>query len=156
MDFGFLGSFLAFRWPWIGLTRSLECFLGVGSKHSWKWDFWVKNNGPHFFSHHNGWILGWVRWRIIFFFFCKIWGLNLKKKRLMLGPSVVGLSAGRCIVRLGIGPDLPSSRPGLVFFFVLFFCFLKYNALFVYIFSNKFLVCVLIRLLLFLNDIKCV
>jgi len=43
--------------------------------------------------------------------------LNFRKKKLVLGPSAAGLSADRCIIRLGIEPGLPGSCPDLIFYF---------------------------------------
>jgi hypothetical protein len=60
----------------------------------------------------------------------------------MLGPGLAGPRVGRCF----IGPDggLADSFSYYSFFFN--FSFLKNNALFVYIFSNKFWFYILIRL----------
>jgi len=75
--------------------------------------------------------------------------LNSFKKRPALWPSVVGPSTGHCFIGPGVGPGLSSpDAPDLVLFilFFLFFSFLKNNALFLYIFSNKFFIYVLFRL----------
>ena len=53
-------------------------------------------------------------------------------------------------------PGLLSPQvPSLIIFLWFFLIFLN-NTLFVYIFSNKFFVYILIRLCLFLNDIECI
>ena len=78
----------------------------------------------------------------------------------MFRPDIAGPSAGRWFIRLGVGPSLPDLQAsGLVLLYIhiyFFFVFFLNNASFVYTFPNKFLVYVLIRLWLFLNDIGCI
>jgi hypothetical protein len=62
-----------------------------------------------------------------------------------LGLGLAGLHASRCFIGSGLpGPTAPRMIPFFINFFN--FYFLKNNALFVCIFSNKFWVYVLIRL----------
>ena len=63
----------------------------------------------------------------------------------MLGLGVANLRVGHCFIGSGVGPHLsgPKVFDLVIFLYILFllcFSFLKNNELFVYIFSNKFLV----------------
>ena len=82
VDFKFWGGFVCFSEPWIGLTKYIECFLGVLGQR------WVQNNfldeknkGPCFSSHHSAQIMRMNRWRVL----CSI---KLKK---IYRPACLGL-----------------------------------------------------------------
>jgi hypothetical protein len=82
--------------------------------------------------------------------------LNFFKKGPHLGLALQARARDNYFIGLGVGLGLPGRKAsGLIFFKILFFSsFFKNYALFVYIVSNKFLVYILIRLRLFLNDIR--
>ena len=85
VNFKFWGGFVCFSEPWIGLTKYIECFLGVLGQR------WVQNNfldeknkGPCFSSHHSAQIMRMNRWRVL----CSI---KLKK---IYRPACLGLVFG--------------------------------------------------------------
>jgi hypothetical protein len=103
VDYGFWGGFLCFWRSWIDLTRFLGSFLGVlGKKMVWNWVFWLKKQELYLFDHHNGWILGNDRRRVIYqdrrqiiFFFLSKNGDNITSKNIK-GPHTGAELAGLC------------------------------------------------------------